>query len=221
MDPETTMKPVATVTGLYRGRFSGLVPLTPDKPLTLEDVRRNPVFYERDLHPDQEDENRIIDLIYDNLAPIRLQDLFRGTDIPRGVRFWPDWFDIPPYDEMHDINGRRVYSRAPGIHTIQIRTARRKFAQIGRTRDFRQDRDHARICRCCAPIPPALCLPAEADPERDEGRCGFCHRSIGKNEHVKKMFWAVFVVMAVLVLARVLDPVTAQHVAGMIAGVGG
>jgi hypothetical protein len=29
-----------------------------------------------------------------------------------------------------------VYPRAPGIHTIQIRTACRKFAQIGRNRDF-------------------------------------------------------------------------------------
>ncbi|MDO9034211.1 MAG: hypothetical protein Q7U51_03285, partial [Methanoregula sp.] len=69
-------------------------------------------------------------------VPMRMQDLRRGTDIPRGVRFWPDWFDIPPYDEMHDIDGRRVYPRAPGIHTVQIRTGRRKFVQMGRVRDF-------------------------------------------------------------------------------------
>jgi hypothetical protein len=99
-------------------------------------VRRNPIFYELDLHPEQGDENLIIDLIYDNLSPMRLQDLYRGTDIPRGVRFWPDWFEIPPYDEMHDLDGRRVYPRAPGIHTVQIRTGRRKFAQMGRVRDF-------------------------------------------------------------------------------------
>nr|WP_320160767.1 hypothetical protein [uncultured Methanoregula sp.] len=136
MEPETAVQPVAAVTGLYRGKFSGLEPLTLDKPLTLEEVHRNPIFYELDLHPEQDDENLIIDLIYDNLAPIRLQDLFRGTDIPRGIRFWPDWFDIPPYNEMHDINGRRVYPRAPGIHTVQIRTGRRKFAQMGRVRDF-------------------------------------------------------------------------------------
>ena len=80
--------------------------------------------------------NLIIDVIYDNLSPLRLQDLRRGTDIPRGVRFWPDWFDIPPYEEMHDIDGRRVYPRAPGIHKVQIRTGRRKFAQMGRVRDF-------------------------------------------------------------------------------------
>lgn len=30
----------------------------------------------------------------------------------------------------------RVYPRAPGIHTVQIRTGRRKFAQMGRVRDF-------------------------------------------------------------------------------------
>ena len=130
------MQPVATVTGLYRGKFNGLEPLTVDKPLTRDEVRRNPIFYELDLHPEQDDENLIIDVIYDNMSPLRLQDLYRGTDIPRGVRFWPDWFDIPPYEEMHDVDGRRVYPRSPGIHTVQIRTGRRKFAQMGRVRDF-------------------------------------------------------------------------------------
>jgi hypothetical protein len=95
-----------------------------------------PLFYELDFNPAQGDENLIIDVIYDNLSPLRLQDLRRGTDIPRGIRFWPDWFDIPPYEEMHDIDGRRVYPRIPGIHTVQIRTGRRKFAQMGRIRDF-------------------------------------------------------------------------------------
>jgi|GEM_PF-376257 hypothetical protein len=131
-----TRPPVATVTGLYRGTFAGLVPLTVKTPLTLDQVRRNPIFYELDLNYEQADENLIVDLIYDNLAPRRLQDLFRGTDIPHGIRFWPDWFSIPPYDEMHDLDGRRVYPRAPGIHTVQIRTACRKFAQMGRSRDF-------------------------------------------------------------------------------------
>jgi hypothetical protein len=70
------------------------------------------------------------------MAPIRLQDLMRGTDIPRGVRFWPDWFEIPPYREMRDADGRRVYPRSPGIHTVRIRTARRKREQAGRVRDF-------------------------------------------------------------------------------------
>ena len=82
--------------------------------LPSDEVRRNPIFYELDLHPEQGDENLIIDVIYDNLSPMRLQDLYRGTDIPRGVRFWPDWFDIPPYEEMHDIDGRRVYPAGPG-----------------------------------------------------------------------------------------------------------
>jgi hypothetical protein len=134
MESETT--PVATVTGLYRGTFSGLEPLTKDTPLTLEEVRRNPIFYELDLDPDQEKADLIIDVIYDNLTPMRMQDLYLGTDIPRGIRFWPDWFEVPPYREMHDIDGRRVYPRAPGTHTVRIRTARRKITQRGLVRDF-------------------------------------------------------------------------------------
>jgi hypothetical protein len=133
---ETEIMPVATVTGLYRGTFSGLEPLTAATPLSREEVRRNPIFYELELRPGQEDENLIIDVIYDNMAPIRLQDLMRGTDIPRGVRFWPDWFEIPPYREMRDADGRRVYPRSPGIHTVRIRTAKRKREQAGRVRDF-------------------------------------------------------------------------------------
>ena len=136
MDTKTVSHAVAKVTGLYRGRFSGLEPLTVNTPLTMDEVLRNPLFYELDLNPAMSDENLIIDVIYDNLLPLRLQDLRRGTDIPRGVRFWPDWFDIPPYEEMHDTDGRRVYPRAPGIHTVQIRTGRRRFAQMGRVRDF-------------------------------------------------------------------------------------
>lgn len=129
-------KPVATVTGLYRGTFSGLEPLTKDTPLTLDEVRRKPIFYELELDPDLEDTDLIVDIIYDNVSPMRLQDLFRGSDIPKGVRFWPDWFEIPPYQRMTDINGRRVYPRAPGIHTVRIRTARRKIIQRGKKRDF-------------------------------------------------------------------------------------
>jgi hypothetical protein len=129
-------KPIATVTGLYRGTFSGLEPLSKDTPLTLDEVRRNPVFYELELDPELEDADLIVDIIYDNLSPRRMQDLFRGTDIPNGVRFWPDWFEIPPYRKMLDIDGRRVYPRAAGIHTVRIRTARRKIIQRGKKRDF-------------------------------------------------------------------------------------
>ena len=76
-------RPVARVTGLYRGTFAGLVPLTVKTPLTPDQVRRNPIFYELDLNHEYADENLIIDLVYDNLSPRRLPDLFRGTDIPR------------------------------------------------------------------------------------------------------------------------------------------
>ena len=43
--------------------------------------------------------------------------------------------------------------------------------------------------------------------------------AFGKNEQIKKVFWSLFVVMAGLVLAKVLDPVSAQQVVGIIAGV--
>jgi hypothetical protein len=40
--------------------------------------------------------------------------------------------------------------------------------------------------------------------------------AFGKNEQVKKVFWILFVAMAGLVLARVLDPATAQQIVGII-----
>ena len=42
--------------------------------------------------------------------------------------------------------------------------------------------------------------------------------TFGKNELVKKVFWTLFISMAGLVLARVVDPVTAQLIVGMITG---
>jgi len=42
--------------------------------------------------------------------------------------------------------------------------------------------------------------------------------AFGKNEQVKKVFWAMFAAMAGLVLARVVDPVTAQQVVTMLTG---
>ena len=44
--------------------------------------------------------------------------------------------------------------------------------------------------------------------------------AFGKNEQVKKVFWALFISMAGLVLARVVDPLTAQEIVGMITGMG-
>jgi hypothetical protein len=42
--------------------------------------------------------------------------------------------------------------------------------------------------------------------------------AFGKNGQVKKVFWALFVALAGLVMARVVDPVTAQQVVGIITG---
>jgi len=44
--------------------------------------------------------------------------------------------------------------------------------------------------------------------------------AFGKNEQVKKVFWTLFVAMGGLVMARVVDPVTAQQVVGVITGIG-
>jgi hypothetical protein len=45
--------------------------------------------------------------------------------------------------------------------------------------------------------------------------------AFGMNEQVKRVFWTLFIAMAGLVLARVVDPVTAQQVVRMITGMGG
>ncbi|MCK9581459.1 MAG: hypothetical protein M0Q92_13560 [Methanoregula sp.] len=44
--------------------------------------------------------------------------------------------------------------------------------------------------------------------------------AFGKNEQMKKVFWTLFISMAGLVLARVVDPVTAQQIVGMLTGMG-
>ena len=43
--------------------------------------------------------------------------------------------------------------------------------------------------------------------------------AFGKNEQVKKVFWALFAATAGLVLTQVVDPATAERIAGMIAGI--
>jgi hypothetical protein len=43
--------------------------------------------------------------------------------------------------------------------------------------------------------------------------------AFGKNEQTRKVFWALFTATAGLVLAQVVDPVTTQEIAGMIAGI--
>jgi hypothetical protein len=44
--------------------------------------------------------------------------------------------------------------------------------------------------------------------------------AFGKNEHLKKVFWTLFLAVAALVLARIADPETAQKVIGLLAGAG-
>ena len=44
--------------------------------------------------------------------------------------------------------------------------------------------------------------------------------TFGKNDQIKKVFWTLFAALAGVVLVRVVDPVTAQMVVGMLAGGG-
>ncbi len=44
--------------------------------------------------------------------------------------------------------------------------------------------------------------------------------AFGKNEQVKKVFWTLFVAMAGLVMANVVDPVTAKSIVSIIIGTG-
>jgi len=43
--------------------------------------------------------------------------------------------------------------------------------------------------------------------------------AFGKNEQIRKVFWALFTATAGLVLAQVVDPATANSIAGTIAGI--
>jgi hypothetical protein len=43
-------------------------------------------------------------------------------------------------------------------------------------------------------------------------------RLSGRNKPVKKVFWSVSIVLAGFVLAQVVDPVTAQQIAGILTG---
>jgi hypothetical protein len=42
----------------------------------------------------------------------------------------------------------------------------------------------------------------------------------GRNEQFRKVFWAVFIALAGLVLAQVVDPATAHEILRLIAGTG-
>ena len=44
--------------------------------------------------------------------------------------------------------------------------------------------------------------------------------AFGKNEQVRKIFWALFAALAGIVLAQVIDPETARGIVGMIVGIG-
>jgi hypothetical protein len=47
---------------------------------------------------------------------------------------------------------------------------------------------------------------------------GAAFDTFGKNEHLRKIFWTLFIALAGLVLARIVDPTTAQQVIGALTG---
>jgi hypothetical protein len=67
---------------------------------------------------------------------------------------------------------------------------------------------------CFVFLPKLLQLAMKADADA-------AIEAFGKNEQVKRVFWTLFIAMAGLVLAHVLDPVTAQQIVAMIMGMGG
>ena len=67
---------------------------------------------------------------------MRLADLYRGTDVRRGSGSGLTRSTSADM-EMREIDGPQICPRAPGLHTVQIRTGRRKFGQIGRVPGFR------------------------------------------------------------------------------------
>jgi hypothetical protein len=127
--------PAATVHGLYVPGPDDLFELTEEIPLTPGEAGEYPIVIDLDFAPEYDHESIIADLIYDNTDPIPLPDLLRGFTIPRCVPYWFHWFDIPA-GELYDKNGRIAHPRAPGIHTVQIRTARKTGAIARRERNF-------------------------------------------------------------------------------------
>jgi hypothetical protein len=43
--------------------------------------------------------------------------------------------------------------------------------------------------------------------------------TLGKNEQIKKVFWSLFLAIAGLVLAEIVDPVTAEKIVAALAGI--
>ena len=129
---ETTgnIPPAAIVTGLYRVDGCSLFPLTEEDPLTCEEIDEFPIVMDLEFDPEYDLDDIVVDLIYDTMDPIPLPDLIRGHTLPCCVPYWFHWFAVPDV-VLHDKNGRMADPRAPGLHTIQIRTARKTGIPAG------------------------------------------------------------------------------------------
>jgi len=73
---------------------------------------------------------------------------------------------------------------------------------------------------CCGPGPSAFVFLPKLIQQAMRADPDAAIETFGKNEQVKKVFWTLFIFMAGLVLAQVLDPVTAQQIVMMITGMG-
>jgi len=65
---------------------------------------------------------------------------------------------------------------------------------------------------------PLFRVPAETDSMGDAGGCAGCGLMcvFGKNEHVMRVIWALSMAIIGLVITKVLDPVVAQEVVGVL-----
>jgi hypothetical protein len=76
------------------------------------------------------------------------------------------------------------------------------------------------IHRGCGVIPPLFVFIPKIIQRAMKTDTDAVLEAFGKNEQVKKVFWALFAAMAGLMAAQVLDPVTAHQVVGIITGIG-
>jgi hypothetical protein len=81
--------------------------------------------------------------------------------------------------------------------------------------------DHPCVHRCCGTVPCAFFFRSKLIKQGINADPNAVIDAFRKNEQVKKVFWTLFMAMAGLMMAQVIDPLTAQQVVGKITRMGG